>query len=84
MTGKQDVTQIKFPFLRLIIIFALFVSVVQWIECQIPVLMMGVRIPSGTLKMPLKDQKKLCKGNAVVDDGIFCVSKFLWHGRGTA
>lgn len=24
-----------------------FSSVVQWIECQIPVLMMGVRIPSG-------------------------------------
>lgn len=26
------------------------VPVVQWIECQIPVLMMGVRIPSGTLQ----------------------------------
>lgn len=24
-----------------------FSPVVQWIECQIPVLMMGVRIPSG-------------------------------------
>ena len=29
-------------------IFAPIVPVVQWIECQIPVLMMGVRIPSGT------------------------------------
>ena len=29
-------------------IFADFVFVVQWIECQIPVLMMGVRIPSRT------------------------------------
>lgn len=27
--------------------------VVQWIECQIPVLMMGVRIPSSALKKPL-------------------------------
>lgn len=26
-----------------------FSPVVQWIECQIPVLMMGVRIPSGEL-----------------------------------
>ena len=26
----------------------ILVPVVQWIECQIPVLMMGVRIPSGT------------------------------------
>lgn len=24
-----------------------FSPVVQWIECQIPVLMMGVRVPSG-------------------------------------
>lgn len=28
-----------------------FSPVVQWIECQIPVLMMGVRIPSGEHKI---------------------------------
>ena len=27
-----------------------FSPVVQWIECQIPVLMMGVRVPSGEQK----------------------------------
>lgn len=32
-------------------------SVVQWIECQIPVLMMGVRIPSGAQNMSLQRNK---------------------------
>lgn len=31
-----------------------FSPVVQWIECQIPVLMMGVRVPSGEQKKPFK------------------------------
>lgn len=31
-----------------------FSPVVQWIECQIPVLMMGVRIPSGEQRKPFE------------------------------
>ncbi len=31
--------------------FLITAPVVQWIECQIPVLMIGVRIPSGALTL---------------------------------
>ncbi len=34
-----------------------FSPVVQWIECQIPVLMMGVRIPSGEQKKSLSFER---------------------------
>lgn len=44
-----------------------FSPVVQWIECQIPVLMMGVRIPSG-------EQRK-----AFREKGFFCIIRTLQY-----
>lgn len=56
---------IFFRFSNLIYIFVDLVSVVQWIECQIPVLMMGVRIPSGTQKNATGNVDVLVNGSIV-------------------
>lgn len=37
-----------------------FSPVVQWIECQIPVLMMGVRIPSGEQRKAFRKRGFFC------------------------